>query len=123
MINFIILKELLGACLILTSLFDAWKYIWQAKSIIKVGTAKGHSRKFINAAMFNDIIKLGYGIVILDLFIIASSLLALVTMTYNFYTIYKYYPYRCRGLNGFKRPNIFLYLLNSFLPNRLRKRL
>jgi hypothetical protein len=118
-----ILKDIIGGILIVTSLFDAYKYIWQAQAIKKFGTAKGHSRKFINAAMFNDIIKLCYGFVIVDIFIIASSILALATMSYNFYIIYKFYPYRCRGLSGFKRPNLFIYFINSILPNRLRKRL
>jgi len=118
-----LLKDIIGGILIVTSLFDAWKYIWQAKAIKKVGTAKGHSRKFINAAMCNDIIKLCYGLIIVDIFIIVSSILALITMGYNFYIIYKYYPYRCGGLIGFKRPNLFLYWINSILPNRLRRRL
>jgi len=122
MINYT-LKDFIGGLLIITSLFDAWKYIWQSKAIKKVGTAKGHSRKFINAAIFNDIIKLCYGFIILDIFIITSSILALVTMGYNFYIIYKYYPYRCRGLDGFKKPNILYYIINSIIPNRLRKRL
>lgn len=117
------LKDIIGGLLIITSLFDAWKYIWQGEAIKKVGIAKGHSRKFINAAIFNDIVKLGYGVVILDIFIISSSILALITMGYNFYIIYRYYPYRCRGLHGFKRPNLFAYFLNSLIPNKFRKKL
>jgi len=119
----LILKDIVGGIFIVTSLFDAWKYVWQAQAIKKVGTAKGHSRKFINAAMFNDTVKLCYGIIILDIFIITSSILALATMSYNFYTVYRYYPYRCRGLDGFKRPNIIYYIINSLIPNSLRKRL
>jgi len=117
------LKEIFGGLLIITSLFDAWKYIWQAKAIQKAGTAKGHSRKFINAAILNDIVKLCYGVIILDLFIILSAFLALITMGYNYYTVYKFYPYRCRGLDGFKRPNFLYYVINSLIPNRIRKRL
>lgn len=122
MINYT-LKDFFGGLLIITSLFDAWKYIWQIKSIKKVGTAKGHSRKFINAAIFNDIIKLCYGLIILDIFIVTSSILALVTMGYNFYIIYKYYPYRYRNLLNWKRPNIINYFINSILPNSIRKKL
>jgi hypothetical protein len=122
MIN-LVLKDFFGGLLILTSIFDGWKYVWNAKSIIKIGTAKGHSRKFINAAILNDIIKLGYGIVIADIFIICSSIYALGTMIFLFYTIYRYYPYRCRGLDGFKKPNLFLYIINSITPNQIRKRL
>jgi hypothetical protein len=118
-----ILKEILGTILIITSLFDAWKYVWNAQAIRRIRTAKGHSRKFINAAIFNDLIKLAYGIVIIDWFIILSSILALVTMGYNFYTIYIFYPYKMRGCFNFKRPNIILYTINSWLPNRIRRRL
>jgi hypothetical protein len=117
------LKEIFGILLIITSLFDAWKYIWNAKTIIKVGTAKGHSRKFIMAALGNDIIKFIYGFIILDLFIIISSVFALGTMSYMFYIQYLYYPYRLRGLNGFKRPHLLLYFWNAITPNKIRKRL
>jgi hypothetical protein len=65
--NNLLLKDILGGILILTSIFDAWKYVWNAKSIIKIGTARGHSRKFINAALLNDSVKLFYGIIINDL--------------------------------------------------------
>lgn len=117
------IREFIGSCLILTSIFDAWKYVWQARAIKRAKTARGHSRKFINAAIFNDLIKLLYGIILLDFFIIFSSLLALITMIYNFYIIYIFYPYRKRGLIHFKRPNIILYIINSILPNSIRRKL
>jgi hypothetical protein len=117
------IKELFGSLLVIASIFDAWKYVWNAQAIRRVGTAKGHSRKFLLAAIFNDTIKLIYGILIVDIFIILSSLLAMATMFYNFYTQYKFYPYRKRGLLHFKRPNILLYFWNSITPNRIRKRL
>ena len=117
------LKQILGVALIITSIFDAIKYQWNANAIKRVGTARGHSRKFINAAILNDTVKLLYGIVIKDIFIIGSSLLALWTMFYLFYTIYKFYPYHKRGLNNFKRPNILIYLWNSLQPNYWRKHL
>jgi len=117
------IKDIIGIILIFTSILDALKYVWNAKAIIKIGTAKGHSRKFINAAIFNDITKLTYGIIILDLFIILSSVLALITMGYLFYIIYLFYPYKKRGLINFKKPSVFLYFLNSVLPNRIRRRL
>jgi hypothetical protein len=118
-----ILKEILGILLVGTSILDAVKYYWSAQKIKQVGTARGHSRKFLNAAISNDLVKLAYGVVILDLFIVISSILALVTMLYNFYIVYRFYPYRCRGLLGFKRPNILLYIWNSLTPNSIRKRL
>lgn len=121
--NQILLKDIFGGLVIITSLFDAWKYIWQSQAIRKIKTAKGHSRKFLNAAIFNAIAKLLYGIILFDIFIVISSTLAVSTMIYNYFTVYKFYPYRCRGLTGFKRPSIFIYMINSLLPNRLRRRL
>jgi hypothetical protein len=116
-------KNSIGIVLVVASLFDAWKYIWNSQAIKKVKTAKAHSRKFMNAAIFQDLIKLVYSITIMDFYIFISALLALVTMCICFYTIYQYYPYRMRGCQNFKRPNIFVYLLNSLIPNNLRKKL
>jgi len=117
------LKEIVGGLLIITSIFDAIKYSLQAAKIRKTKTAKSQSRKFINFAILNDVVKLGYGYVIIDWFIIISSLLAIGCMLDLWYTTYIYYPYRCRGLTGFKKPNILFYLINSILPNSIRKRL
>ena len=116
-------KEIFGVLLIVTSIFDAIKYSLQAAKIRHTQTAKSQSRKFINFAILNDIVKLGYGIVIIDWFIIISSILAIGCMLDLWYTTYIFYPYRYRGLLGFKRPNIFLYLFNSCLPNKIRRRL
>jgi len=117
------LKEIFGIILILSSIMDAWKYIWQAKNILKAGVAKGHSRKFLNVAILNDFIKVSYGIVIFDIFIIISSLFALVTTLYNFYVLYLMYPYKGRGLKNFKKPGLLKYFINSLIPNSKRERL
>lgn len=122
MINYT-LKEIFGGLLILTSILDAIKYSLQASKIRQTRTAKSQSRKFINFAILNDIVKLGYGWVIADWFIIISSLLAIGCMIDLWYTTYLFYPYRRRGLIGFKRPNIFLYFINSLVPNKIRRRL
>jgi uncharacterized protein with PQ loop repeat len=121
--NKIILKDFLGGLLIVTSIFDAIKYSLQARKIQKAKTAKSISRKFINFALTNDLVKLSYGFVIMDLFIMFSSILALICMVDLWYQIYWYYPYRCRNLINFKRPNIIIYIINSILPNSLRKKL
>lgn len=117
------LKDIVGGLLIFTSVFDAAKYSIQALKISKAKSAKNMSRKFTNFAILNDLVKLLYGIVIMDLFIIGSSILALGCMFHLWWETYLWYPYRCRGLLGFKRPNIVLYLINSLLSNRIRKRL
>jgi len=119
----LLLKEILGGLLIVTSIFDAVKYSIQARRIQKDKTAKSMSRKFINFALINDFVKLGYGIIILDLFIIVSSILALICMIDLWWQIYKFYPYRMRGCVHFKRPNILLYIINSMLPNSIRRKL
>ena len=121
--NNIILKDFLGGLLIVTSIFDAIKYSLQARKIQKAKTAKSISRKFINFALTNDLVKLGYGFIIMDLFIMFSSILALICMIDLWWQIYWWYPYRMRGCVNFRRPNIALYIINSILPNSLRKRL
>lgn len=119
----LILKDVIGGLLIVTSIFDAIKYSLQASKIRKTKSAKSQSRKFVNFAILNDVVKLGYGFIIVDWFIIISSVLAIGCMLDLWYTTYFFYPYRCRNLLNFKKPNIILYLINSILPNRLRKRL
>lgn len=121
--------KFIGIYVIISGFLDAYKYHWQSQTIRKMGTAKGHSRKFINAALHNDIVKLVYlfvsGITYrrFDWFLILTSIIACFYMIELFVTIYLYYPYRCRKLNNFKRPNIFVYTINSLLPNKIRKRL
>jgi len=121
--NNILLKDVIGGLLVITSIFDALKYSVQARKIQKAKSAKSMSRKFINFALVNDFVKLGYGFIISDLFIISASILALICMLDLWWQIYWWYPYRMRGCVNFKRPNILLYLINSILPNRIRKRL
>jgi hypothetical protein len=123
MITNLLLKDIIGGLLIITSIFDAIKYSLQARKIQRAKTAKSMSRKFINFALINDFVKLGYGIVIHDLFIVFSAILALICMIDLWYQIYWWYPYRMRGCSNFKRPNILLYIINSILPNSIRKRL
>ena len=106
-----------------TGFFDAYKYHWQCNAIRKVGLARGHSRKFINAAMLNDVIRFIYLILKPDIFLISSCVIAIVYMTELWVTIYKYYPYRYRGLYNFKRPSAFKYFINSLMPNDKRRRL
>lgn len=117
------LKEIFGYILIVGGILDAWKYIWHVQAIRKAGSAKSHSRKFINAGIAQDFIKIIYGLLIHDWFITLSCFLALVAMEIYFYTIYLYYPYKGRGLKNWKRPNIITYTINSLLPNKYRKRL
>jgi hypothetical protein len=126
LINF---ANILGYYLIWTGLWDAWKYIWEAQSIRKARTARGHSRKFINAAIHNDHIRIIYLIIIgilyhrLDWYLLSSSLLAVITMSYMWWTIYLYYPYRRRYSSYWKRPSLLIYVINSLIPNKIRRHL
>lgn len=116
-------KDIFGTLLVLTGILDAIKYSLQAYKIHQAKSSRSISRKFINFALLNDYVKLGYGVCIGDMFIILSSILALICMMHLFFEIYWWYPYKCRGLCNFKRPNIFVYIINSWLPNYLRKKL
>lgn len=118
-----ILINIFGILLIGTSILDAAKYELEARRIIEAKTAQNRSRKFINWALLNDCVKLGYGIVIFDLYIILTSILSLITMCHMFYAQYLYYPYKYRNLLNWKRPSLFVYIINSWLPNSLRKKL
>ena len=119
-----IIKNLAGLILILWGYFDGVKYHFQSQSIKKIKLARGHSRKFINLALGNDKYRLFYFFFIdRNLYVLITSIIALIFMIELWYTQYLYYPYRMRGCSNFKRPNILYYLLNSILPNRIRKRL
>jgi len=119
----IILVNIFGLLLTFTGILDAAKYGLQGYKIQKAKSAKNFSRQFMNFALSNDLVKLAYGVVIWDFYIVLTSILALITMIYMWWQIFLWYPYRRRGLNGFRRPNIIIYVINSLLPNSLRRRL
>lgn len=117
------LINIFGILLIFTSILDAWKYEIQNQKILSAKSGKNISRRFINWALLNDIVKLLYGFVKGDIYIVLTSILSLITMSRMWYSLYKYYPYRNRGLYNFKRPSIWVYFINSLIPNDKRKRL
>lgn len=116
-------KALFGILLIITGVFDAGKYSLQAWKIEKAMSAKVQSRKFVLMAIGNDLVKTVYSILILDVYIFLSSILALLCMLHLWFVVYKYYPYRCRGLHGFKKPNILKFTINACVPNNIRVKL
>ena len=118
-----IILAITGILLTITGIWDGYKYHWSAVAIRKTKTAKGQSRKFINAAVSNDVIRIIHCIILPDWWLAVSSMLALVFMLEHWWMVYWYYPYRCRGLIGFKRPNLMLFIINSLIPNKIRKRL
>ena len=116
-------KLILGYLLIILGTLDGIKYYWFGQKIEKTKSSNAYSRKGLNVAIFNDFIRIIYGIVIMDNYIVVSSILASITMIFCWYKIYQYYPYRKRGLINFRRPSIMKYLINSILPNKIRKHL
>jgi hypothetical protein len=117
-------KTVFGLIITFFGYLDAWKYYIEARKIAYVKSSRGHSRKFINIAIANDLIRLVYFLTIdRNLYLLISCLFALIFMGMMFWQIYLWYPYRKRGLNNFKRPNILIYTINSLMPNSLRKRL
>jgi predicted tellurium resistance membrane protein TerC len=123
MFNIQMLKDIFGVLLIITGCFDAFKYSLQAVKIQKAQTAKAQSRKFVLMAIGNDLVKTVYSILILDIYIFLSSILALICMIHLWIVVYKYYPYRQRGLYNFKRPSLLDFTINAMIPNRIRRRL
>ena len=117
------LVDFLGILLLWTGYLDATKYRLESRKIRLIGTAQGHSRRFINRALLSDATRLFYLCFKPDVFLITVSIIALICMVELWWTIYIYYPYRMRGCSNFKRPNMWLYFVNSLLPNKIRKHL
>jgi len=113
-----------GYVFIAWGIIDAIKYHLQAARIRKVKSGKEHSRMFLNMAIGNDLYRLLYfWFVNKDFYVLATALLAIVFMLEYWWELYLYYPYRNRTKCNFKRPDIFTYIVNSLLPNHLRRHL
>lgn len=123
MIDLLVIKNVVGILLVITGILDAYKYLLQGRKIQLRKSSKGMSRMFMNYALSQDIVKLIYAIIIQDLYIFTISVLALGCMLYMWEMVRQFYPYKMRGCYNFKRPNIFVYLINSLLPNKTRKKL
>jgi len=117
------LRDIFGTLLFITGIFDAIKYHIQANKVVYKKSSNNLSRKFTNFAIINDLVKTAYGIIIMDWFIISTSLLAMVCMLRLWWVQYLYYPFKMRGCYNFKRPHPILYLYNSLQANSIRKRL
>lgn len=118
-----LLFNLLGGLLVIFGILDGLKYHWLAVSVRKVKTAKGQSRKFVNAALGKDIIMFTYLFFKPDWYLLLMTLIGFIFTIELMITVYYLYPYRYRNLLNFHRPNFAIYFINSLLPNRIRKRL
>jgi hypothetical protein len=117
------LKIIAGIVLIILGIIDGWKYVVQAEKIRHIGLAKGQSRMFINLAWGVDLGKIICGCIVLEQWLVITTFIGFICTMYLFFITYQYYPFRMRGCTNFKKPNLFIYTLNSWLPNRLRRRL
>lgn len=120
---YILFTQIIGVALIVSGIYDGWKYHWLAIAIRKAGTAKGQSRKFVNAALAKDVTIFLYMILKFDLYILLMTFVGFVFTIELLITIYYFYPYRYRNLNNFKRPSFWIYFINSCISNKIRKRL
>jgi hypothetical protein len=118
-----LLTQVIGAALVISGVYDGYKYHWLSVAIRKAGTAKGQSRKFVNAALAKDIIIFLYMILKFDLYILLMTFVGFIFTIELLITIYYFYPYRYRNLLNWKRPSLIIYIINSWMPNSLRRKL
>jgi uncharacterized membrane-anchored protein len=113
-----------GIGLIVCRFYDAYKYNIQSKKIRKVGLSRGHSRDFGNIALGVDCYMLGYFIFKnFDIWMIITTLIMIAMVLEYWITMYYFYPYRMRGCPNFRRPNLWVYFVNSIQADNYRKRL
>ncbi|HEY0089965.1 MAG TPA: hypothetical protein VGB37_14035 [Candidatus Lokiarchaeia archaeon] len=118
------IRNIVGLLLIFWGYFDGIKYHFASQAIRKVKSAKGNSRKFALFALGNDMYRLFYFFFVdRNLYVLITSIIALIFMIELYYTQYLYYPYRMRGCTNFKRPSLYIYFLNSVISNKIRRRL
>lgn len=121
------IRNIAGGILALWGLCDGVKYSIAARKIRDYKTSVGHSRKFIELAIGNDLYRVFYFIFIdQNVYLFIASILALLFMLDMLWAMYIYYPYQTyprRIVKRAKRPNIFVYLHNAWLSNKVRKAL
>jgi len=121
-----IILSISGILLTITGIWDGFKYHWSASAVRKAKSAKGQSRKFINVAISNDIIRIIHCALLPDWWLVVSSIFALIFMLEHWIVVYIYYPYKTypkEKIIRLKRPNILRYFWNSLLPNKVRRHL
>lgn len=120
----LLIKSIAGVILCAWGYLDGVKYHLEAVKIREARSSKGHSRKFINLALGNDFYRLFYFFFVdRNYYVLMTSIIALFFMLEMFWQLYIYYPYKYRNLKNFKRPTLFLYIINSLIPNSIRKKL
>jgi len=119
-----ILLQILRYSLFIMGIWDAYKYKLMSNKIAKLKSSKEHSRTFLNGSIFYRILLWLYAWLVLDDWVLTwTCTFALYTLLEAFYTMYNHYPYKTRGFSNFKRPSLWVYTINSLIPNKWRKRL
>lgn len=111
-------------CVFIAGLLDAYKSRFLTRKVLRYKSSKGVSRLFINYGIIHKILLSIWGIFWLKDWVVSiTSVVALYTTIELWWVTYLNYNYLGRGRFGFKKPNILYYIWNSFLPNRIAKRL
>ena len=121
--NNLFFKNIIQFLLIWAGIADAYKYGRLRQKIVRIKSSRSVSRMFSLIAIICDIIFVLYVLIIKDPFLIFVRGLALYTTVDLYYHVYLYYPFKTRNLNNFKRPNLWIFLLNTLEPNSTRQRL
>lgn len=96
-----------GIIIIIVSIIDCWKYLWQAAKIRKCKNSKMVSRKFYIESLLAHLIIAGILASWKQWFMMLVFIIGIFTTAITVYTCWQYYPKKERG-------NILQYLKNSF---------
>lgn len=104
--------------LFVAGIYDAEKYGSQTAKIRRKKTSGVQSRWFLVKAWLIDVAVLGYVIANYptDYTLLFVRVLPLFTIGYLYYVVWQFYPYKRRGLNGFKRPSLIEFIIDSCRP-------
>ena len=120
----VIIEEGLKWLVLITGIADAFKYKLLAQKVGRLKSSREISRNFINISLLKNFILLLWAyFFIKDWAITWSCIISLCTGVEAFHVVYMNYPYRMRGMNNFRRPNILEYTLNSIIQKSKKKRL
>lgn len=114
-----------GIILMCGRFWDAWKYFLLGQKIRKLRTAKGQSRDFGNTALAVDFIILAYFIFHnFDIYMILTTTFSIFCVVFFWIMVYLYYPYQHypRKIKQ-RRPNLWIYFINSLENDRTKRHL
>jgi len=121
--NNLFYKNIVQFLVLVAGIADAYKYSRLQQKIVRTQSSRDVSRMFSMIAIICDIIFVAYTLMIKDPFLIFVRSVALYTTVNLYFFIYLYYPFKMRKLDNFKRPSLWVFILNTLEPNGRRKRL